>query len=119
MGLKLIRLHRFDIEEVLHFGHKVFIHIKQNIFDHDDNVLLEVPYFCQLFHQVFVRDAQQALTDWLEHFNCSLAHIVVQHLTMLVEDKVVCRSVELFVGKLRGLLSIDFLNCITNGVPML
>mgnify|MGYP006891256081 CR=1 FL=1 len=83
MSFKLCCLHCFNIQEVLHFRHKVFVHVQEDVLNHDDDILLQVPHFGDLLDE-FIITVLQLLADGAEHFNCGLAHIIVQHLSMLV-----------------------------------
>ena len=100
MGLELVCLHRLHVQEVLHFRHEVLVHVQQNILYHDDHIFFEFPYFIHFFYEVLVFAGGQLLGDWLEHLNRGLAHVVVQHLAMLVEHQVVGGAVQLLVREL-------------------
>ena len=120
MCFELISLHRVYWLEIFHLGHEVLVHVEQDIFDLDDDISLQIPHFGDLFQQVFVvGHINEFLGNRLEHFDGGLLDVVVKHFTVFVQDEVVGRSVELFVGQRRGFLGIDLDDGISDGVPML
>ena len=106
--------------QIFHFGHEVFVHVEQDIFDLDYDISLKIPHFGDFFQQVLiVRHIYEFLGDRLEHFDGGLLDVVVEHFAVFVKDEIVGRSVELFVGQRRGFLCIDLHDRISDGVPML
>jgi hypothetical protein len=99
LRLELARLHRLHILVVLHLGHKVLVHVEQEVLDHDDYVLFEGPHVGDLFQQVLVGHRDQSCSDGLQHLDGGLLDVLVKHLPVLVEYQVVACTVQLLVGE--------------------
>ena len=118
VSLELRRLHSFDRQVVLHLGHKVLVHVEKDVFDHDNHVFLQVPHFRDFLDQILIWLIQETLANGLEHLDGSLLDVLVEHLTVLVQDHVVGSSVELLVGELGCFLLVNLLDGILDDVPV-
>jgi len=83
--LKLAHLHVLDWLE-LHFWDIVFVHVQQDVLDHDDAELLVGPKTVERFHELIVGFQQNLICYGLKKFDSSGFNVVVEHLTMFVED---------------------------------
>lgn len=99
MVLKLTCLHLFNGLQ-LDLGHVVFIHVQQDVLDHDNTQFLIRPQLIQSLDKVVIRSLEDILSDWLQEFTSRGLDVVVKHLTVLVEDEVVRGTIELFVTEL-------------------
>lgn len=101
------------------FGDVVSIHIHQDVLDHDDTELLTGPDFVDFLQQLVLVAILQFLNDGVEEFDGGVLDSLVEQVSMLVEDEVVSRPVEFFVGKGTGLYGVYFVDCFLYRVPIL
>ena len=100
LSFELICLHCLNVLKVFHLGYKVFVHVQQYVLNHNDYIFFESPNIGYFFKKVFVRHVDQFMSNWLKHLNGGFANIVIKHLSMLVEYKVVGCPVKLLIGEL-------------------
>lgn len=118
MVLKLTVLHVLD-ERQVKLGYVVFVHVEQNITDHHDAFLDFLPHTVELSKELLVMCETNILGNRLQELNCCFFDALIEHLTMLMENKIVRRAVQFFVAKRASLLIVDLVDGILDRLPVL
>ena len=62
---------------------------------------------------------EDLLGNWLKNFNSGGLNVIIQHLSMFVQDEAVGSPIELFVGERACLVAVDFEYGVSDCFPML
>mgnify|MGYP007095149225 CR=1 FL=1 len=116
--LELAVLHVFD-EWQVELGHVVLVHVEKNVADHNDALLDLLPDAIELSQELLIMRHLDILTDRLKQLDSRVLNRFVEHLTVLVEDQTISRAVELFVAQTTGLLVVDLVDGVLDGLPVL
>lgn len=103
----------------LHFGHIVFVHVEQDVLNHYYAQLLVSPQSVQSAQKLVVRLFEKVLRDRLEQLSSGVLYVGVEHLAVLVQNQVVGCAVELLVGETTSLLVLNFVDGVTDCLPVL
>ena len=117
--LELARLHVLHVLQVSLLLGKVLVHVEENFFDDANDLLLEGPLVRDLFEELFIGHCVEFLSNRLQHLDGRFLHVLVEHITMLVQHKVVACAVQLLIREGRRFLSVDFHNGVANRLPIL
>ena len=115
---ELTGLHVLDSLQ-FEFGHKVLVHVEQNVLDHDDAELHVGPNSVQHFQKLVIVRVQNLQRNRLKNFNRRGLNVIIKHLSMFVQDEAIGSPVELFVGERARLVTVDLEYGISDCFPML
>ena len=82
--LELTVLHILD-EGKVELGDEVFVHVKQDVSDHDDAVLDFLPNTIELAQELVFMRLLDVLRNWLQQLHRCVLNRLVKHLPVLVQ----------------------------------
>jgi len=118
MVLELAVLHVLDQGQV-ELWHVVLIHVEENVPDHDDALFDLLPDSVEFAQKLLVMVAPDVLPYRLQKLHRGVLDAFVEHLSVLVKHEAVGRAVQLLVRQAAGLLVIDLVDGILDGLPVL
>ena len=118
MVLELAVLHIFNKRKV-ELGHKVFVHVEKDVADHNDAVLDLLPDTVEFTQELLFVCLPDILRNRLQKLHRCVLNRLVKHLSVLMEDQGVGRTVKFLVTKTTGLLVVDLVDRILDGLPVL
>ena len=116
--LELTILHILN-EWQVELGHIVFVHVEEDVPNHDDALLDLFPDAIELSQELLVVGQLYIFSDGFKQVHGCVLHAVIQHLSVLVEDQVVGSAVEFFVAEGTGLFVVDLVDRILDRLPVL
>ena len=108
-------LHEWQVE----LRDVVLVHVEEDVSDHDDALLDLFPDAVELLQEFFIGCRIDLLGNWFQQFHRGVPHTIVEHLTVLVEDQAVGRTVKLLIGKGAGLLVVNLVDGVLDSLPVL
>ena len=116
--LKLTVLHVLH-ERQIELGNVVFVHVQENVADHDNALFNLLPYAIELSQELLIMGHFDVLTDRLEQLHRCVLHTFVEHLAMLVQHQAVGSAVKLLIAQTARLLVVNFVDCVLDSFPVL
>ena len=103
----------------IELGHEVLVHVQKNISYHNYALLNLGPDSIELLQEFLVRSGNDVLCDGLQKFHGCIAHAVIKHLSMFVQNQMVSSAIELLVRQGTSFLVVDLVDCILDCFPVL